>query len=166
MSHLTFAVPKVLSVKKPPKQLKRTAFKSKPTKLKKRRTKADWTNEDWRHEAVEWAKKIAKHLAGYVCCKCGNSAEMEKQQHGSHILPEGKFHRMSVIVENIMDQCARCHFDWHENPLAQKKWFEEKFPGKYEQLKAMDAEFKKDHIKPNYKQIHDDLKAEYDSLIN
>ena len=138
----------------------------KKTPLKKRRSRENWTNEDWRKESVEWAKKIAKHLAHYICVKSGKSSEQGYQMHGSHILPEGKYHRMSVVVDNIMDQCARCHLSWHENPLAQHKWFNEKFPGRYKKLLEMDKEFSKSIIKPDYHAIHDELKEQYNKLIN
>lgn len=136
--------------------------------MKKRKKRENWTNEDWRHEAVEIAKKIAKHLGYYKCCNdgCINSGELGKQMHGSHILPEGNFHRMSVVVENIMCQCAYHHMQWHEHPLAQHDWFHKQFPGKFEQLKKMDEEFKKEYIKPDYHKIHDELKEQYNSLIN
>lgn len=124
------------------------------------------TNTWYRKKAVEVAKLIAKHLGNYVCCRCGKSAASGYQMHGSHILPESKFHRMSCVVSNIMCQCARCHMDWHEHPLAQREWFDEKFPGRYDKLKKMDEEFSKEYIKPDYKKIWENLKKQYNLIIN
>lgn len=136
--------------------------------MKKRKKRSEWTNEDWRHEAVEIAKKIAKHLGYYKCCNegCINSADIGKQMHGSHILPEGNFHRMSVVLDNIMCQCAYHHMQWHEHPLAQHEWFHKQFPGKYERLKKMDEEFKKEYIKPDYKKICEELQEQLNAIIN
>ena len=141
----------------------------KRTKLKKRRTRAEWTNEDWRHEAVEWAKKIVKHLAGYKCCKCGKSTEVHGlTMHGSHIKPESKFHRLSVVLKNIMCQCFTCHNLWHEDPTSEREWFDQTFPGRYEELMEMEKGFQKEYkyIKPDYHKIHDELKEQYNNLIN
>lgn len=126
------------------------------------------TNEWHRKKAVETAKLVAKHIGGYICCnpECLKSAEQGYQMHGSHILPEGKFHRMSVVVENIKCMCARCHMNWHENPLAQHKWFDKVFPGEFENLNEMEYELKQGFIKPDYKKINEELKEQYKSMIN
>jgi len=123
------------------------------------------TNNWYRKECVKVAKLIAKQLAKYRCINpgCHRTAENGFQMHGSHILSEGKYHRMSVEVKNIMCQCAYHHIDWHENPLLQG-WFEERFPGLKKELLEMDKELSK--IKPDYKKILEVLKERYNNLIN
>jgi hypothetical protein len=139
----------------------------KRTKLKNRRTRNDWTNEDWRQECVKTAKLIAKHLAGYKCQNpdCTNSAEKGYQMHGSHIRPESKFHRLSVEPLNIMCQCFTHHSIWHEDPQGQD-WFRITFPNRLEEINMMDEAFKKSYIKPDYKKIHEELKEKYNNMIN
>lgn len=126
------------------------------------------TNEWHRKKGVENAKLIAKHLGGYICNNpgCVRTAQGGFQMHGSHILPEGKFHRMSVIVKNIMCQCAVHHMEWHEHPLAQHAWFEQTYPGRFQELLDMEKEFKKEYIKPDYQKINEELKTQYKSMIN
>ena len=134
------------------------------TALKKRRSRKDWTNEDWRQEGVKWAKLIAKHRDNYVCVTCGKSADQGYQIHGSHILPESKFHRLSVEPINIMAQCFTCHSLWHEHPKGQN-WFDEMYPTRVKDLFKLQADLES-CIKPNYAKIHDKLKEQYNSIIN
>ena len=126
------------------------------------------TNEWHRKECVKTAKLITKHLAGYKCVNegCNKSADQGYQMHGSHILPEGSHHRMSVEVVNIMCQCAQHHMNWHENPLEQHEWFERTFPGVFASLNNMDKVFKTAYIKPDYKKMNEELKERYKTLIN
>lgn len=125
------------------------------------------TNEWYRKECVKVAKLIAKHLAHYKCTNpdCTKTAEQGFQMHGSHILNEGTHHRMSVIPENIMCQCAQHHMHWHGNPLLQD-WFDKQFPGRKKELLAMDKKFSKEYIKPNYEEILKTLKETYNNIIN
>lgn len=130
----------------------------KKTKLKKRRTRKDWTNEDWRKEAVELAKKIAKQRDEYTCVTCGKSADQGYQIHGSHILPESKFHRLSVEPLNIMAQCFKCHSLWHEHPKGQG-WFDEMYPTRLKDLFKLQSDLES-CIKPDYQKIYEDLKEQ------
>ena len=132
------------------------------TKLSK--TAAKHTQSWYRNKCVEIAKLIAKHRDEYVCVTCGNSAEQGFQIHGSHILPESKFHRLSCEPLNIMAQCFKCHSLWHEHPKGQD-WFEELFPGRKEKLFKMQAGIDCNIIKPDYKKILSDLKEEYKLIL-
>lgn len=122
------------------------------------------TNAWYRKQAVEIAKKISKHIDNYTCVTCGRSAEQGWQMHGSHILPESRYLRLSVEPENIMCQCAKCHMIWHESPKEQN-WFEEKYPERLKRLRGMEAEFQKQIIKPDYNVIYQELKSELNQLI-
>lgn len=138
-------------MKKSTKSLKRTPLRKK-TKSK--------TNSWYRQKAVEFAKLIAKHRDNYRCVKCGKSAEQGYQIHGSHIFPEGKYHAMSFLTENIKALCARCHMDWHENPLD-TGWFIEKFPDRYKKLKKMSIS----NDKPDYKKAYEELKEKVAKIL-
>ena len=135
----------------------------KKTSLKKR---AKAHTQPWhRKEAVKIAKLISKHRDNYTCVTCGKSADQGYQIHGSHILPESKFLRLSCEPLNIMSQCARCHMDWHEHPKGQG-WFEEKFPTRLKELLKLQAGHDCNIIKPDFQKITKDLKEQYNSLIN
>ena len=114
-------------------QLKRTPLARGTKKLSDRAKKH--TQPWYRKECVKVAKLIAKHRDEYTCVNpgCGRNSADGYQMHGSHILPESKFHRMSCVPDNIMTQCARCHMNWHEHPLGQE-WFDETFTGLKEKL--------------------------------
>ena len=92
----------------------------------------------FRQKAIEEAKRIAKERDEYTCQKCGATKET-KQIHGSHIIPVKAAGIISADPENIIALCAGCHKwsgdSWHEDPKGQK-WFDEKFPGLYDRLKA------------------------------
>lgn len=136
----------------------------KKTPLKKRAK--THTNPWWRKKAVEVAKLISKHLGEYTCVTCGRSSQQGYQIHGSHILPESKYQRMSCVPDNIMCQCARCHMDWHENPAQSFRWFEDKFPDRFNNLTIMAEDFDAEITKPDYQKITKQLKEEYNKLIN
>ena len=76
--------------------------------------------------------------------------------HGSHILPEGAYPLMSAEPYNILTLSYREHINWwHKSPLESAAWFNQKWPGRYKELRAMNDE-KKKHIvnwELKYKQI-------------
>lgn len=91
-----------------------------------------------RQKAIKKAKDIAKQRDNYICQKCGATGE-QKQIQGSHIIPVKAGGIIAADPENIIALCAGCHKwsgdSWHEDPKGQK-WFDDKFPGLYEKLKA------------------------------
>lgn len=104
------------------------------------------TNPWYRIKCVEIAKRLAKERDGYICQWCGKSAAEGYQMHGSHVFPEGTYHGMSAMVENIKCLCANCHkWRWHESPADGIEWFSLKFPERYAMLKALSRQtIKKD----------------------
>lgn len=76
------------------------------------------------------AKKCLILLRGEACERCGKLPVFS-----SHILPKGKHKRMRWMLENILLLCYACHMHfWHKHPHAAVAWFDEKFPGRYENL--------------------------------
>ena len=146
-------------------QLKRTPLARGTKKLSDRAKKH--TQPWYRKECVKVAKLIAKHRDEYTCVNpgCGRNSADGYQMHGSHILPESKFHRMSCVPDNIMTQCARCHMNWHEHPLGQE-WFDETFTGLKEKLKDMSMWYGASYIKEDYEIILKQLREEYRKMIN
>lgn len=122
----------------------------KKSPLKKKAKK--YTSSYFRKECVKLAKIIAKKRDSWKCLYCGRTKAEGWQIHGSHILPEGTYVYMSADPENIIALCSRCHVggvwknskepSWHEDPIYFAKWFEEKWPGKYEALRAKNSTIK------------------------
>jgi len=76
---------------------------------------------------------------GGRCVRCGS----DKGISPSHVYPQGRYPRMAWIMINIKTLCWSCHFNWwHKHPLEAKEWFDEKYPGRAEQLK----EISKQHL--------------------
>jgi hypothetical protein len=145
-------------------QLKRAPL-ARGTKKLSARAKTH-TNPWWRKQAVAIAKLIAKYRDNYTCVTCGRTADSGYQMHGSHILPESKFLRESCNPENIMCQCARCHMNWHENPIDSAIWFDREFPKRYNDLAIEAYNLSCETIKPDYEKITKSLKEQYKALIN
>lgn len=88
--------------------------------------------------------KLARDLyRGDVCERCGATRETAQLQ-AAHILPE-EIHWTSFVKENILTLCASCHkwgiLSMHKNPIFFAKWFNKKFPGRYERLVKMARQF-------------------------
>lgn len=104
-----------------PKELKLKARK-KP----RRKTARLKTEEDL--DAL--AKKILIVSRGENCERCADIPV-----YSSHIFPKGTYKRMRWMTQNLLLLCYQCHMEfWHKHPMEAKRWFEEKFPGRYEQL--------------------------------
>src|SRR3990167_850987 len=116
--------------------LKRPKVKKKPKKR---------SPTYYRKLCVVQAKLEAKKKANYICERCGVKVE-GANAHGSHILPEGAYPLMSAEVKNILCLCYRCHIlFWHKNPHEATEFFNNKWPGRYQELRNM-ADEKKKHI--------------------
>ena len=94
------------------------------------------SNSYWRKKCVERAKIEAKERDSYTCKRCGRSKANGYKIDASHIFPEGRYHGMSAMVENIDAMCSQCHIWWHESPAESGAWFKAKFPERYKKLKA------------------------------
>src|SRR3990167_2683787 len=119
-------------------------------KLKKR------SSTFYRKKCVNKAKQEAKERDKFICQKCGKKVEGQNA-HGSHILPEGAYPLMSAEPNNILCFCYHCHINWwHKSPLEATEWFNEKWPGRYqEQRKQADEKLK--HI-VNWEQEWNEIK--------
>lgn len=99
----------------------------------------------YRKKLVNEAKTECKVLAGYTCERCGCKVD-GANAHGSHILPEGAYPLMSAEVKNLLCLCYRCHIHfWHKSPHEAAEWFDTKWPGRIQELRAMNEE-KKNHV--------------------
>ena len=110
--------------------------------LKKKKKKSP---THYRKLCVKSAKDEAKIRDNHICQKCGKRVEGQNA-HGSHILNEGAYPLMSAEKYNILTFCYYCHINWwHKNPLEASVWFNDKWPGRYDELREMDKE-KRTHV--------------------
>lgn len=97
----------------------------------------------YRKLCVDRAKLEAKQRDKFICQKCGKKVEGQNA-HGSHILNEGAYPLMSAEVCNLLTMCYFCHINWwHKSPHDATDWFNEKWPGRIQELRAMNEEKKK-----------------------
>lgn len=133
---------------------------------KKSKKSATW----YRKKCVTQAKLEARKRDKDTCQYCGASYP-NVAIHGSHILPEGAYPLMSDEPYNIIALCAVHHLaganprmgsttpSWHGDPLLFAKWFEEKWPGRYKELRDMSNEKLKHLV--NWQQRWEDTKTKY-----
>lgn len=81
-------------------------------------------------------KTLAKQRDGYICQKCGKRVE-GINAHGSHVIPISASQFLRFDIQNLKCLCFHCHINWwHKHPLEAGRWFEEKFPDRYEYLQS------------------------------
>lgn len=117
--------------------------------------------------AVETAKKIAKTENDYTCEKCFRS-KPQVQIHGAHILPV-TWAGTAADPENILSLCAACHSvgsnSQHQDPIPFSRWFENKFPGRYDQLRKRATDYSQNPLpKIDWEETYKKLKQELKEL--
>lgn len=95
-------------------------------------------------KAIELAKKIAKTRANYECEKCSRTKAQGWQMHGAHILPV-TWAKTAANPDNILCLCGACHSlggkSQHQNPIPFARWFEQKWPGRYDELERIAIDY-------------------------
>ena len=88
---------------------------------------------------VEMAKLIAKRRDWYICQWCWKDCNNNKADcHWSHIINEARDHRLATNEYNIKALCYHCHMNlWHKDPVLASKWFNDKFPWRYDKLQKL-----------------------------
>lgn len=70
------------------------------------------------------------------CTRCGKTDRLQ----AAHILPKGKYPRLRFELLNVVAMCVGCHlYFWHRDPLEARDWFNDEFPGRYDQLQVLAA---------------------------
>lgn len=101
-------------------------------------------------------REIVFKRDGYRCVRCGK-VPTETVLQLSHIIPKGRAKRLRFEPLNCMCMCIGCHlYGWHKDPIEAFRWFNEKYPGRYEQLQIME----RCAGKIDYKMIEIILRAE------
>lgn len=75
--------------------------------------------------------KIVRSQTPY-CERCKKTTSLQC----SHVIPR-TYITTRWDIDNAITLCYACHIHWwHKNPHEAVKWFDERWPGRYEQLKA------------------------------
>lgn len=83
-------------------------------------------------------REIVFKRDGYRCVRCGK-VPTETVLQLSHIIPKGRAKRLRFETANCLCMCLACHlYWWHKDPIEAFRWFNEKYPGRYEQLQIME----------------------------
>lgn len=95
-------------------------------------------NRSWyTKKLVAKAKACVKQRDKYTCQYCGKEVE-GSNCHASHILNVGTHKNMELDPSNMKVLCYHHHMNWwHKDILHATKWFQEKFPVRYEYVMRM-----------------------------
>lgn len=78
-------------------------------------------------------------LRGTYCQKCGTDQNL----HASHVIPR-TFLSVRWDLDNAITLCYRDHiYWWHKHPLEAAAWFEDKWPGRFDILRARSLSYAK-----------------------
>ena len=89
-------------------------------------------------ELDKLASKYIKLMDDHTCQRCGKREVNSSSIHVSHVIPKSRGQRYRWNPLNLQCLCFHCHINWwHKNPLEASKWFQEKFPGRWEQLQRI-----------------------------
>lgn len=92
--------------------------------------------------------KIVRERDGR-CLRCGKTENLQC----SHVLPR-TYMVTRWNLDNAITLCVGCHlYWWHKNPLEAAAWYEEKFPGRYAELRALALTYKKVNRTDEYERL-------------
>jgi 5-methylcytosine-specific restriction endonuclease McrA len=81
-------------------------------------------------------RKLVLARDGYKCVRCNKTGVLQ----ASHILSKGRYSRLRFELMNVLSLCIGCHlYFWHKSPLEAFRWFDQKYPGRMQQLEIMAA---------------------------
>lgn len=87
-------------------------------------------------ECMNLVKEIVSIRDKDICQKCGERV-FGVNRHRSHVIPVSAGNKLAFDPMNIKILCFHDHFGWwHKNPTEASEWFKEKFPERWEYLKA------------------------------
>lgn len=94
--------------------------------------------------------KLVRSL-GY-CIKCGRTDCLEP----AHFIGRAN-KKLRFDIVNVLCLCHFCHRWAHDNPKLFEKWFQEKYPDRYEYLQHYRNQLKKRTL-ADWEQLLDDIK--------
>lgn len=107
----------------------------------------------WKHQLDPLMSKLVREKA--YCERCGRKDTKVLQD--AHVV--GRINlALRWDILNHLSLCFQCHkYFWHEEPLESSKWFQDKFPDRYEYLmKAKNIIVKR--TEEDYKQLREWIK--------
>ena len=98
-----------------------------------------------KNDLDDLVKLYVKMRDKWVCQYCGLEVH-GSNCHASHVIPKSHGDILRWDPENLKVLCYHHHMNWwHKNPMEASKWFETKFPERWEYLKTkkeQEAHFK------------------------
>lgn len=86
-------------------------------------------------------KQIIRLRDKDTCQKCGKYVNPGDV---SHVVPKSRSSYLRYDLLNLKLLCRACHlYWWHKDILGAFEWFENKFPERYNYLKAHENDYKK-----------------------
>lgn len=126
---------------------------------------------NFKKKAIDLAKTLVKQKQNYVCERCGRSRDASGyQMHGSHVMSVS-FAKTAALPENILCLCSSCHKmspqSWHEDPVGAARWFDQKWPGRYDKLREMAVNYSRNpKPKIDWEEVYRELKERFDKQNN
>ena len=137
--------PEQLSKQMQQKPLRRSPLKRKTVKSSRTSHTASWFRKQ---SDILFSRQI--RLVGH-CEKCGSVENL----NCSHIISRTVMH-LRCDPRNAICLCYRCHiYWWHIEPLEAARWFESKWPGRYDEL----LKERQNVRKVDWKQVYEELKS-------
>jgi len=80
------------------------------------------------------AKDVVRERDGKTCQHCEKWCD-GVNRHVSHVIPVSAGNKLRWDPLNMKVMCYHCHINWwHKNPMEAARWFEDKFPDRWEYL--------------------------------
>jgi hypothetical protein len=106
--------------------------------------------------AIKEAKTLVKMRQHYTCEKCGKPGN-----HGAHIMPV-TYAGTCADPDNLLCLCSSCHSvgpkSAHQNPHDFVRWFEERWPGRYDVLREKANEYTRHPVQIDWKELTKELR--------
>ena len=102
-----------------------------------------------------WKRKADILLSKFICsldhCERCSVTRNQAQLQTAHVITRSNL-RLRYDINNLLCLCAKCHWDWHKNPLESIMWFNDAYKERSKYLMKHRNEFLKLTI-DDYKEI-------------
>jgi len=86
------------------------------------------------------ASQFIKLRDDHTCQRCNKREVGSSGIHVSHIIPKSRGQHYRWNPKNLKCLCFHCHINlWHKDPLMAAQWYQEKYPGRWEELEKIQS---------------------------
>lgn len=115
-----------------------------------------WCKTHAKREADKLARQFVLDRDAWTCQRCGSGGAGVAQW--AHILSRSAL-AIRWDPDNSLVLCARCHQFFTLRPIDWQDWVDERYPGRWDLLRARRRNAEARGDKPDYAQIISDLRA-------